>query len=119
MHNVFLNIFDIRPGNNLKVGGITQKPLNAFLISKKTKIKLNFDFKKAFLNIKLPTDLPDPYVNLIELEFDERPSVVKDLVAKAKFNGYSLKLSNSKSYEGIKFQQVKKKSIQLIYSEIH
>ena len=100
LHNVFLNIFDIKPGNILNVTGITQKPLNAFLISKKSKIKLNFDFNKAFLKIKLPTDLPDPYVNLIELEYDKRPTVDKDLVAKSKFNGYSLKLSNSKSYQG-------------------
>ena len=99
-HNVFLNIFDIKPGNILNVTGITQKPLNAFLISKKSKIKLNFDFNKAFIQIKLPTDLPDPYVNLIELEYAKRPSVDIDLVAKAKFNGYSLKLSNSKSHEG-------------------
>ena len=61
---------------------------------------MKFDFNKVFLKIKLPTDLPDPYVNLIELEYAKRPTVDKDLVAKAKFNGYSLKLSNSESYEG-------------------
>ena len=87
-------------GKILNVTGITQKPLNVFLITKKSKIKLKFDFNKVFLKIKLPTDLPDPYVNLIELEYAKRPTVDKDLVAKAKFNGYSLKLSNSESYEG-------------------
>ena len=75
---------------------------------------MKFDFLQQSFKIKLPTDLPDPYVNLIEL-YAKRPTVDKDLVAKAKFNGYSLKLSNSESYEGNYISNKSKREGSIIY----
>ena len=99
-HSVFLNIFDNKPEENLNFTGIIESPSNIYLLSKESKTKLKFNFNEATLSIRIPEVLPDKYVNVIELEFKNKPKVDKDLIAKSKFGGYSLKLANSKSING-------------------
>ena len=99
-HYVFLNIFDNQPGETLKFTGILESPSNVYLLDKKSKTNLDFKFNKAVISVKLAKNLPDPYVNVIELEFNKKPKIDQDLVAESKYGGYSLKFTNSISAQG-------------------
>ncbi len=98
-HYVFLNIFDTNPGKILKFTGITESPQNVNLLSKKSKINLEFSFNKAVISLKIPEKLPDPYVNVVELEFDNKPEVDVKLVAEKKYGGRSLNYLNTITYQ--------------------
>ena len=69
---IFLNIFDSQPGKVLKFTGITESPKEVNLLSKNKKIELEFNFTKAVTAIKIPNNLPDPYVNVIEMIFNKK-----------------------------------------------
>ena len=96
-HYVFLNIFDTNPDKILKFTGITENPQNVYLLSKKSKINLEFNFNKAVISVKIPEKLPDPYVNVVELEFNNKPKVDVKLVAEKKYGGRSLNYLNTMS----------------------
>tara|TARA_A100000164_G_scaffold314532_1_gene293782 strand:- start:1709 stop:3520 length:1812 start_codon:yes stop_codon:yes gene_type:complete len=97
---VFLNIFDNQPGDIIKFTGITESPKKIKLLSKNSKIDLKFDFNTAVTSIKIPKKLPNPYVNVVEMEFNERPKVDLNLVAKTKNGGYALNYSNAMTKKG-------------------
>ena len=101
---IFLNIFDSQPGKVLKFTGITESPKEVNLLSKNKKIELEFNFTKAVTAIKIPNNLPDPYVNVIEMIFNKKPNADLDLVAETKYGGRSLNYLNafSSNGEGIK-----------------
>lgn len=101
---IFLNIFDSQPGKVLKFTGITESPKEVNLLSKNKKIELEFNFTKAVTAIKIPNNLPDPYVNVIEMKFNKKPNADLDLVAETKYGGRSLNYLNafSSNGEGIK-----------------
>ena len=101
---IFLNIFDSQPGKVLKFTGITESPKEVNLLSKNKKIELEFNFTKAVTAIKIPNNLPDPYVNIIEMIFNKKPNADLDLVAETKYGGRSLNYLNafSSNGEGIK-----------------
>ena len=94
-HYVFLNIFDAQPGKVLKFTGITESPKKVNLLSKKSKINLEFNFNKAVISIEIPENLPDPYVNVIEMEFNTKPKVDLNLVSETKYGGRSFNYLNS------------------------
>ena len=101
---IFLNIFDSQPGKVLKFTGITESPKEVNLLSKNKKIEIDFNFTKAVTAIKIPNNLPDPYVNVIEMIFNKKPNADLDLVAETKYGGRSLNYLNafSSNGEGIK-----------------
>ena len=101
---IFLNIFDSQPGKVLKFTGITESPKEVNLLSKNKKIELEFNFTKAVTAIKIPNNLPDPYVNVIEMIFNKKPNADLNLVAETKYGGRSLNYLNafSSNGEGIK-----------------
>ena len=101
---IFLNIFDSQPVKVLKFTGITESPKEVNLLSKNKKIELEFNFTKAVTAIKIPNNLPDPYVNVIEMIFNKKPNADLDLVAETKYGGRSLNYLNafSSNGEGIK-----------------
>ena len=94
-HSVFLNVLDGQPGKVLKFTGITESPKKVNLLSKKSKINLEFNFNKAVISIEIPENLPDPYVNVIEMEFNTKPKVDLNLVSETKFGGRSFNYLNS------------------------
>ena len=97
---IFLNIFDSQPGKVLKFTGITESPKEVNLLSKNKKIELEFNFTKAVTAIKIPNNLPDPYVNVIEMIFNKKPNADLDLVAETKYGGRSLNYLNAFSSNG-------------------
>ena len=101
-HSVFLNVLDGQPGKVLKFTGITESPKKVNLLSKKSKINLEFNFNKAVISIEIPENLPDPYVNVIEMEFNTKPKVDLNLVSETKYGGRSFNYLNSINNENKK-----------------
>jgi len=106
-HLLFLHVYNWPLSNRLPVTGINTKPKKAYLLSDKQKAPLPFTYNMVFTEIALPNLQPDNFASVVVLEFDIKPHITSDLVAKNTDGGFSLSPRNAISEKG-DFQKTSK-----------
>lgn len=87
---LYLHVFNWPLNRTLNLTGISEAPNTVYLLADKQKSNLNYTQNNSFTEIELPALRPDPYVSVIVLEYNEKPTIVDGLVAKTVDGGYSL-----------------------------
>lgn len=64
------------------------------MLADKQKAPLSFSHEDVFTEIELPARQPDPYVSVVVLEYNQKPSVTDKLVAKTTEDGFMLTPAN-------------------------
>jgi alpha-L-fucosidase len=100
IYKLFLHIFRWPYNHKLSLTGISRQPQKVYLLKDKLKTPLPFKHEEVLTEISLPALQPDPYVSVVVLEYDFKPEIVEDLVAKTIDNGYTLNYENRLSGEG-------------------
>jgi alpha-L-fucosidase len=91
---LFLHVFNWPLNKTLGITGISDNPKKVYLLSDKQKSPLQFSHTGPYTEIKLPELQPDPYISVVVVEYDKKPSIVDGLVAKTIEGGYSLSPKN-------------------------
>lgn len=93
-HKLYLHVYNWPFNNQLPLTGITTKPSKAYVLRDKSQSPLDFQHNDIFTNITVPAEQPDPLISIVVLEYDDKPEIVEDLVAKTVDGGFSLKHGN-------------------------
>jgi alpha-L-fucosidase len=93
-HKLYLHVYNWPFNNQLPLTGITTKPTKAYVLRDKSQSPLDFQHNDIFTNITVPAEQPDPLISIVVLEYDDKPEIVEDLVAKTVDGGFSLKHGN-------------------------
>jgi alpha-L-fucosidase len=93
-NKLYLHVFTWPLNKQLTLTGIKTQPSKIYLLADKQKSPLAFEHNTVVTRIQLPVAQPDPYVSVVVVEYDEKPQVVKGLVARTVDNGYSLTFEN-------------------------
>ncbi|MCP3927914.1 MAG: alpha-L-fucosidase [Bacteroidetes bacterium] len=101
-HKLYLHVYNWPYNKLLNLTGITSKPLKVYTLNDKLKSPLPFSHNEVLTEIDLPVVQPDPYVSVLVVEYEKKPEVVENLVAKTVDGGYSLTPQNTLSEEGDK-----------------
>jgi alpha-L-fucosidase len=99
-HLLYLHVYNWPYNHKLPVTGITSKPVKSYVLRDKQQAPLDFVHNKVFTEINLPYEQPDPYVSVIVLEYDLKPEIEDDLVAKTVDAGHALTPSNLYTEDG-------------------
>jgi alpha-L-fucosidase len=99
-HRLFLHVYNWPLSGQLPVTGINTKPKNVYLLSDKQKAPLPFKHNQMFTEITLPHLQPDNFASVVVMEFDHKPEITRELVAKNIDNGFSLTPRNAMSEKG-------------------
>jgi alpha-L-fucosidase len=97
---LYLHLFNWPLDKDLNLTGITSTPVKIYLLADKQKTPLQFSHVGPYTQITLPEMQPDPYVSVIALEYDEKPTIYDGLVAKTSYGGYSLTPKNINPKDG-------------------
>ena len=87
---LFLHVYNWPLNKHLNLTGITANPEKIYVLADKQKSPLSYSHSGAFTQINLPNDQPDPYVSVVVVEYQSKPEIKDELVAKTSDNGYSL-----------------------------
>lgn len=87
---LYLHVFTWPLNNKLNLTGISTSPKKVYLLADKQKSILKFAHSNVVSQINLPSKQPDPYVSVVVAEFEIKPEIVDNLVAKTSDGGYSL-----------------------------
>ncbi len=87
---LYLHIFTWPLNNKLNLTGISASPKKVYLLADDQKTELNFTNTNVFTEINLTSTKTNPYVSVIVVEYDKKPNIVDNLVAKTVDGGYSL-----------------------------
>ena len=93
-HRLYLHVYNWPYNHQLPVTGMITKPRKAFILRDKLKSPLNFSQTEIFTTISLPVDQPDQLISVIVLEYDSKPTLAPNFVAKTIDGGFSLKHEN-------------------------
>ncbi|WP_462318071.1 alpha-L-fucosidase [Marinilabilia sp.] len=99
-HRLFLHVYNWPLSRQLPVTGINTKPKNVYLLSDKQKAPLPFKHNQMFTDITLPHLQPGNFASVVVMEFDYKPEITRELVAKNIDNGFSLTPWNAISEKG-------------------
>ena len=91
---LFLHVFNWPLNKTLRLTGISDNPKKVYLLSDKQKSQLQFSHTGPFTEIKLPVLQPDPFISVVVVEYDKKPTIVDGLAAKTIDGGYSLTPKN-------------------------
>ena len=91
---LFLHVFNWPLNKTLRLTGISDNPKKVYLLSDKQKSQLQFSHTGPFTEIKLPVLQPDPFISVVVVEYDKKPTIVNGLAAKTIDGGYSLTPKN-------------------------
>jgi len=91
---LYLHVYNWPFNHQLPLTGITTKPSKIYVLRDKYQSPLNFQHNDVFTNITVPAEQPDPLISVVVLEYDGKPEIVEDLVAKTVDGGFSLKHGN-------------------------
>lgn len=94
---LYLHLYNWQLNKKLYLTGVSSSPQKIYLLADKQKSPLSFNFSEVFTEIYLPNAKPDNYINVIVLEYNSKPEIVDDLVAKTVDGGYSLLPGNQNS----------------------
>ena len=94
---LYLHVYNWPINNKLYLTGITNKPIKAYVLTDKSQKSLTFAHSGAFTSIELPALQPDNYISVLVVEYDKKPEIIEDLVAKTNDGGFSLKPQNNSS----------------------
>lgn len=89
-HKVYLLVFNWPLNKKLVVTGIRDAPKNMYLLADQKQTPLGFEHNGVLTIIHLPDKAPDPYVSVLVLEYDKKPSTDNDFVAQKVTGGFSL-----------------------------
>ena len=92
---LFLHVYNWPLNRKLNLTGISEMPQNIYLLSDKQKSSLLFNQTGPFTEIQLPNLQPDPYVSVVVVEYDKKPSITNGLVSKTVDGGFSLNPQNN------------------------
>lgn len=92
--NLYLNVFNWPLNKRLGLTGVSAIPKKIYLLSDKQKSPLKFSQNGSFTEIKLPDLQADPYISVIVVEYENKPTITDGLVAKTMDGGYSLTPKN-------------------------
>ncbi len=87
---LYLHIFTWPLNKKLNLTGISASPKKVYLLADKQKSELDFSYSDVFTEIRLPSIQPDNFVSVVVVEFNEKPKIVDNLVAKTVDGGFSL-----------------------------
>lgn len=93
-HKVYLHIFNWPLNKKLVVTGIKNAPQKLYLLADQKHTLLNFEHNGVLTNINLPDNAPNPFVSVVVLEYDKKPSSDNNLVAQKVTGGFSLNGNN-------------------------
>ncbi len=93
-HKVYLHIFNWPLNNKIVVTGIKDAPKKLYLLADQNKTSLNFEHNSVLTKINLPDKAPNPYVSVLVLEYDKKPSTDNIVVAQKVSGGYSFTGNN-------------------------
>jgi alpha-L-fucosidase len=99
-HRLYLHVYNWPYNHQLPLTGVITEPRKAYVLRDKLQASLEFNHREVFTNIALPVVQPDPLISVFVLEYDTKPVVASDLVAKTVDGGFSLKRENSISELG-------------------
>jgi len=91
---LFLHVFNWPLNKKLNLTGVSARPEKIYLLADKQKKPLAFNHTEVFTQIDLPVLVPDPYISVLVVEYDEYPQTVQNLVAKTTDGGFSLTPQN-------------------------
>ncbi len=91
---LYLHVFNYPLNKKLGLTGISAIPEKIYILSDKQKSPLQFSHSEPFTEIKLPAMQPNPYISVIVIEYNKKPSITDGLVAKTIEGGYSLTPGN-------------------------
>lgn len=87
---IFLHVFNWPLNKKLGFTGVSDNPTKIYLLSDKQKSPLQFLHSGPYTEIKLPALQPNPYISVVVVEFDKKPTITDGLVEKTFEGGYSL-----------------------------
>lgn len=96
---LYLHVYNWPLNKILPLTGITAEPEKIYLLADENKTPLPYRFDGAFTAVSLPASQPDPYVSVVVVEYEAKPEIADNLVAKTVDGGYSLLPSNQKPAE--------------------
>jgi alpha-L-fucosidase len=93
-HRLYLHVFNWPFNHQLPLTGVITKPRKAYILRDKLQSPLDFSQTEIFTNITLPAAQPDQLISVVVLEYDSKPMVAPNFVAKTVDGGFSLKHEN-------------------------
>jgi alpha-L-fucosidase len=97
---LYLHVFNWPLDRQLTVTGLQTVPDKIYLLNDKLKTPVPFTHQEVITRISLPFDVPDPYVSVIVMEFDNNPEIVKGLIGESTGGGYALTPVNTANMKG-------------------
>lgn len=99
-YRLYLHVFNWPYNNKLSLTGVTVKPQKVYILGDKSKRLLKTNHSEVLTEIFLPALQPDPLISVVVLEYERKPEVINNLVAKTIDGGYSLTFKNIISENG-------------------
>lgn len=100
IHRLYLHVYNWPYNSQLQLTGVTTQAQKAFVLSDKLQMPLKLKHQEVLTSIELPAEHPDNLISVIVLEYDQKPEIQENLVAKTVDGGFSLKAENCFAEEG-------------------
>jgi alpha-L-fucosidase len=100
LYRVFLHVYTNPLNGKLPVSGIATEPIQASLLSDKSRKPLDFSFNQVFTEVELPDIPAESLISVVVLEYDTEPMFQGDLIAKSMDDGFSLTHNNAMDARG-------------------
>lgn len=98
-YRIYAHVFNWPLSKHLPITGIQQKPSRVFLLENERAL-LPFVYHEFETIIQLPEEAMNPYISVVVLEYDQKPTAQQKLVAKSVYGGYSLTPWNAYKFYG-------------------
>jgi alpha-L-fucosidase len=98
---LYLHLRNWPIGNMINLSGVKSKPGKIYQLADKQKKALEFEYNEVVTAILLPQLPPDPYISVIVVEYDSKPDVMEEIVAKSVSGGFLLNPRNFSSADGM------------------